>query len=45
MKNTIKLLKSELRGVVLSGIFPLFEIEVIDKKTRKKDWITCDIEI
>jgi hypothetical protein len=45
MKKASETLKNELRNLCSRGIFPLFEIAVIDKRTNEEDWITFDIEI
>jgi hypothetical protein len=45
MKKASETLKNELRNLCDRGIFPLFEIAVIDKRTNEEDWITFDIEI
>jgi hypothetical protein len=43
--NTPETLKTELAHLCSRGIFPLFEIAVIDKRTNEEDWITFDVEI
>ena len=42
MKTTIKELKKEFEDITL---FKVFEIEVIDKRTKEQDWILFDISI
>lgn len=40
MKAKIKLMGTELQN---SGLIPMFEIEVIDKRTNETDYIVCSV--
>jgi hypothetical protein len=42
MKNTIKQLKKDFESIER---YLVFEVEVIDKRTKKNDWILFDVSI